>query len=78
LPEGVCLNVNFPKLPLDEIRGIRVCRQTRGLWIEEFDKRVDPRRSEYFWLTGYFENYEPDAEDTDEWALKNNIFQSFR
>jgi 5'-nucleotidase len=71
LPGGVCLNVNFPKLPLDEIRGIRVCRQTRGLWIEEFDKRVDPRRREYFWLTGYFENYEPDAEDTDEWALKN-------
>jgi hypothetical protein len=24
-------------------------------------------------LTGYFENYEPDAEDTDEWALKNKF-----
>jgi 5'-nucleotidase len=71
MPEGVCLNVNVPKLPVEDVRGIRICRQTRGLWIEEFDKRIDPRRREYFWLTGYFDNYEPDAEDTDEWALKN-------
>lgn len=73
MPEGVCLNVNFPGFPVDDIRGIKICRQARGLWIEEFDKRIDPRRREYFWLTGYFENYEPDAEDTDEWALKNKF-----
>jgi 5'-nucleotidase len=72
LPAGVCLNVNFPKLPGEDIRGIKICRQARGLWIEEFDKRTDPHRREYFWLTGYFDNYEPDDEETDEWALKNN------
>ncbi len=71
LPDGVCLNVNFPKLPPDDIKGIKICRQARGVWIEEFDKRTDPHRREYFWLTGYFKNYESDAEDTDEWALKN-------
>jgi 5'-nucleotidase len=26
----------------------------------------------YYWLTGEFVNLEPDATDTDEWALKNN------
>jgi len=26
----------------------------------------------YYWLTGYFVNREPDATDTDEWALANN------
>ncbi len=71
LPEGVCLNINFPKIPAEDIKGIRICRQARGLWIEEFDKRTDPHRREYFWLTGYFENFEPEAEDTDEWALRN-------
>lgn len=71
LPGGVCLNVNFPRLSPGEINGIRICRQARGLWIEEFDKRTDPHRRDYYWLTGYFENYEPEAEDTDEWALKN-------
>lgn len=29
----------------------------------------DPRGREYFWLTGEFVNAEPEAEDTDEWAL---------
>lgn len=72
LPAGICLNVNFPKVSASEVKGIKVCRQARGLWVEEFDKRTDPHKREYYWLTGYFENYEPDAEDTDEWALKNN------
>ena len=25
----------------------------------------------YYWLTGSFQNHEPDASDTDEWALEN-------
>ena len=27
----------------------------------------------YYWLTGYFRNHEPEAEDTDEWALQNGF-----
>lgn len=73
LPEGICLNVNIPRCSPEEIKGTKICRQARGLWIEEFDKRSDPHKREYFWLTGYFRNYEPDAEDTDEWALKNKF-----
>jgi 5'-nucleotidase len=26
----------------------------------------------YYWLSGFFQNHEPEAEDTDEWALRNN------
>ncbi len=72
LPENICLNVNIPAVSPNEIRGIKVCRQTIGYWQEEFDKRTDPAGREYFWLTGKYFNTEPDAEDTDEWALKNN------
>ncbi len=72
LPKEICLNVNFPNVPLEKIKGIRSCRQTKGLWIEEFDKRIDPGKREYYWLTGSFRNDEHDAEDTDEWALKHN------
>ncbi len=71
LSNGTCLNVNFPVLKVDDIKGIKVCRQNSGIWKEEFDKRSDPRGQEYFWLTGYFHNNEPDAVDTDEWALAN-------
>ncbi|WP_300799359.1 5'/3'-nucleotidase SurE [uncultured Alistipes sp.] len=67
----LCLNVNVPALPAAEIRGIRTCRQNRGFWREEFFRREDPRGREYFWLTGAFVNGEPEAEDTDGWALSH-------
>jgi 5'-nucleotidase len=72
LPAGICLNVNIPAKPKEEIRGIRVCRQSKGNWKEEFEKRKDPMGKTYYWLTGIFLNHEPEALDTDEWALANN------
>ncbi|MBN2274322.1 MAG: 5'/3'-nucleotidase SurE [Bacteroidales bacterium] len=71
LPRSVCLNVNIPNGYPDEIKGIRICRQNKGFWREEFDKRTDPMGKHYFWLTGYYHNSEPEADDTDEWALRN-------
>lgn len=66
-----CLNVNIPNIPLAEIKGVRISRQTRGFWREEFFPRTDPHGREYFWLTGGFQNAEPAAEESDEWALAN-------
>ncbi len=73
LPPFTCLNVNIPKVPIEMLRGIKLARQTKGVWKEEFDKRIDPHNQAYYWMTGDFQNYEPEAEDTDEWALKNNF-----
>ncbi|MDX6190866.1 5'/3'-nucleotidase SurE [Flavobacterium sp. FlaQc-52] len=70
LPEGVVLNVNFPKLKENEIKGIKVCRQAKALWVEKFDKRQTPFGKDYYWLSGKFVN-EDKGEDTDEWALEN-------
>ncbi len=69
LPQGVCLNVNIPKA---QPKGIKVCRQTKGFWQEEFVKRQDPAGRSYFWLTGTYQNFEPESIETDEWALTNN------
>jgi 5'-nucleotidase len=69
LPEGVCLNVN---IPVGKPSGIKVCRQTRGQWVEEFIRSRDGANKEVFWLTGRFENDEPGNPETDEWALENN------
>ena len=68
IPKGVILNVNFPKLKEEEIKGIKICRQAKANWVEEFDKRTNPMGQEYYWLTGTFIN-EDKGEDTDEWAL---------
>lgn len=70
-PTPLCLNVNIPILPVEQIKGIKICRQTRGYWKDEFYKRTDPYGRDYYWLTGGFDNLEPDAEDSDEWALKS-------
>ncbi len=72
LPEGVVLNVNFPKLKEADIKGIKVCRQAKAFWMEKFDKRKTPQGKDYYWLTGEFINQDK-GEDTDEWALKNGF-----
>ncbi|MDR0296221.1 MAG: 5'/3'-nucleotidase SurE [Prevotellaceae bacterium] len=65
------LNVNIPDLPLNEIKGIKFCRQNRGAWIEEFEKRTDPHGFDYYWMTGIYKNHEEEAGDTDENAVLN-------
>ncbi len=70
LPDGVVLNVNFPKTKENNFKGIKICRQARANWKEEFDKRTNPQGKEYYWLTGKFINLD-NGEDTDVWALEN-------
>jgi len=72
LPNGVILNVNFPKLTEKELKGIKICRQAKAIWTEKFDKRVTPQGKDYYWLTGEFINLDK-GEDTDEWALENGF-----
>jgi len=72
LPPYTCLNVNFPVVTEDEFRGIKVCKQTHGVWKEEYEKRTDPHGGDYYWLTGDFVNKEPESTDTDDWALEHN------
>ncbi len=70
LSEGIVLNVNIPKLPKKEIKGIKICRQANGYWKEVFDKRKSPFGKEYYWLSGEFVNRDK-GEDTDVWALES-------
>lgn len=71
LPEGTYLNVNAPDG--NSLKGIRVGRQARGRWVEELMEREDPRGKKYFWLTGHYQNDEPESTDTDEYALENGF-----
>ena len=71
IPKGVVLNVNIPAVKKSDIKGVKICRQAKAYWVEEFDKRKNPFGQEYYWLTGKFVNKDQ-GEDTDEWALKNN------
>lgn len=70
LPNGIVLNVNFPKLSASEIKGTKICRQAKANWVEDFDKRTNPMGRDYYWLSGEFVNHDKGT-DTDEWALAN-------
>ncbi len=69
LPKGTLLNVNFPHVN-NELKGIKICRQANGNWVEEFEHRVDPYNREYYWMTGKYE-WVDRGEDTDVFAIKN-------
>jgi 5'-nucleotidase len=70
LQEGSLLNVNIPKLPADQIKGIKICRQANARWQETFAEAIDPRGRTYYWLTGSFVN-DDQGTDTDVQALED-------
>ena len=68
LPDFTALNVNIPRLPADQIKGIRVCQQARAAWKDGLEKRIDPIGRPYWWMTGKFVCDNPPA-DSDEYVL---------
>lgn len=71
LPRGICLNVNIPAIEPSAFNGVKICRQAKAYWEDEFEMRKDPNGREYYWLAGDFRNFDR-GEDTDIRALRNN------
>lgn len=69
LPPFTCLNVNFPLAP--KFKGVKVCRMAKSRWQNEVDHRTHPYGGDYYWLVGECRELEPQATDTDRWALAN-------
>ena len=67
MPPFTCLNVNFPVAP--SFKGIKVCRMARSVWRKEVVERQHPWGPKYYWLVGENVELEPEADDTDRWAL---------
>lgn len=70
----MCYNINAP---VGEIEGIRWTRQCNGHWQNELVAAVDqptPADCLGIWkLAGQFVNEEPDATDTDIWAMEHQL-----
>ena len=69
LPPLTCLNVNFPDTK--ELKGVKICEQTKGQWTNEWENFVHRGDAHYYWLTGEFENNDAENEKNDHWALDN-------
>ncbi|MDV3000894.1 MAG: 5'-nucleotidase SurE [Chroococcopsis gigantea SAG 12.99] len=52
LPASTLLNVNIPPVTGEEIAGVKLTRQGLRRYIENFEKRLDPRGKSYYWLVG--------------------------
>ncbi len=70
LDKGVMLNVNFPEEAIG-VKGMKVCRQAMGEWIESFEEiSVYGGRKGYV-LEGEYSSKGDCHEGTDIWALEN-------
>lgn len=67
LPPFTCLNVNFPAV--SKFKGVKVCRMAHSRWTNEVEERKHPWGGKYYWLVGENIELEPEATDTDRWAL---------
>lgn len=71
LPEGVCLNVNFPKRSETPFKGLKVCRQAKAKWVETYSECQDEHGGTCLKLGGTFV-FEDGGGDTDYEALQDN------
>jgi 5'-nucleotidase len=63
-PDGVLMNVNFPKLLSSEVKGISVCRQGRRPGGIEIVPTTDPVGRSYLWIGDYISDESLES-DTD-------------
>ena len=77
LEEGIapktCFNINAP---IGEIEGIRWTRQCRGHWAKELapiEEKLPDGVIKGWKLAGQFVNEEPEATDTDIWAIEHQL-----
>lgn len=71
-PKGMLFNINLPDRPAADVRGVRITRQGRLMYREEFHKRTDPQQRTYYWLGGQLPepDEDDDAHDADSTAVR--------
>ncbi len=62
-PKGRVININYPACPVEEARGIRVCRQSPAVFDNGYNERQDPRSDNYWWMDGGIDGDEPGEND---------------
>lgn len=69
LPNNTILNVNVPAIDKQKIRGVKVVSLSDTIWIDKYEKRLDPFGRLYYWFAGEYAITNKD-EDTDDAALE--------
>jgi 5'-nucleotidase len=70
LSADMFLNVNFPGIPWEHVKGVTITRLGRRVYRDELVPRRDPRGRSYYWIGGKPPGGVPDR-GTDIWAVTN-------
>jgi len=70
LPEDTLLNINLPRLPSEQIKGIKITRVGIRRYRDFVEKREDPWGRPYYWLTGEAVDLD-EGPDSDTRAVKD-------
>ena len=70
LPKGIMLNVNVPYIDPKKFLGSKITKQGNQFFNDNFDKRVNPRGENYYWMKGEIIDNDKDLV-FDGFAVKN-------
>jgi len=71
-PTETLLSVNLPAVRPDEVRGVKVTRLARRVYMDSLTRAHDPSGREYFWIGGGATEWNA-PEGTDFWAVDNGF-----
>ncbi len=71
IPADTLINVNFPRCPAEEVRGISITSQGKRDTLLRIEERFDGRRNPYYWI-GFQRLQGTPANGTDLAALADN------
>ncbi|MEO5666919.1 MAG: 5'/3'-nucleotidase SurE [Bdellovibrionota bacterium] len=57
VPSNCLLNVNFPNVTKNKVKGVRVARQGFRIYTDKVASRLDNRGKKYFWLGGQYAGF---------------------
>ena len=63
--------MNVPYCEQEAIKGIKITSQGNQYFIDEYEQRIDPRNSEYYWIKGKMID-EDQSIDYDGKAIQEN------
>lgn len=69
-PVETLLSVNLPAIPPADVRGVRITRLARRVYMDSLTRARDPSGKEYFWIGGGATQWRA-PEGTDFWAVDN-------
>lgn len=71
LPDRTMLNINFPAVSYEEFAGIAITKLGLRMYNDSYERRLDPRGTVYYWLSGELITHGSDPSEDVE-AIRNN------